>query len=282
MSRIIIAAPKGPTRERLLGFFSERAEVISLEREAVVADGPLLIDDRTVRLGDTDLIDGVGAAIVLDSGYMWPLPKLEPTLEEWEAARHDLDELLRDDRETESLWYSALAILEDRLPLVVNPSDAFAMEAMKPFAFTVLHEGGVPVAPFVATNDIDEVRRLVERQGGELRCLSMLPDEPARWLDPGALDGRRLDEEPMLFQALRGREEVRVIGVAGEGGAWTDSTVRLLGGPLAELLFLPGSEGLVLADFTPSPDLGGLTEAAAQEVLEALWRLIQSSSEEPR
>jgi hypothetical protein len=288
MGTIVIAAPAGATRERLLRFFGQRATPISLDREAVIAEGRLLIADQTVRLGDQELIEGVDAAIVLDSGYMWPLPKLEPSIEEWEAARNDFDELLRDDRETESLWYSALAILEDRLPFCANRSGAFAMEAMKPFAFLALQEGGVAVPPFLATNDPVELARFADEHGGELRRLPLLPDEASEWLEAGALAELR---EPTLVQSVTGREPLRLMVVGREvipiepASPLPDEVTSvaltacdLLDLALGELLFLPGSEGPLLADFTPSPDLGLLRQATAERVMDAIWRLILGAS----
>jgi hypothetical protein len=105
------------------------------------------------------LVDGVDvlaearAAVVLDSGMMWPVPMLDPSPEQWQHHRHRFDDYLRDERETSSFWFSCLDILNDRIPRCINPQAAFALDATKLDALEILRELGVPVAPTLCTDD---------------------------------------------------------------------------------------------------------------------------------
>jgi hypothetical protein len=52
-----------------------RAPLIAIEQDALLVDG-------------VDALAEARAAVVLDSGMMWPVPMLDPSLEQWEHHRH--------------------------------------------------------------------------------------------------------------------------------------------------------------------------------------------------
>jgi hypothetical protein len=285
---IIVAAPAGPGRSRLIDHLEARgAQVRSLERERLVRDGQLCIEDQRVLLDGADLLDGAAAAVVLEPGYMWPLPVLDPTPEQWAAHHGRFDDWLRDERESASLWYSLLAILDARVPAVINPQPAMAHLALPPDALALLREAGAAVAPTITTNDPDALADFANHHpDAALRALPLWPGAPARWVERDTLGKLPLEREPLLLQALSGRQLLKVVAVAGRAvddrdlpAAATEALAAVheqLGLGLAEVTFCGEKEALQLCGLG-LPDLGDRDEALVTLVLDALWRLLDES-----
>ena len=282
---IIVAAPAGAGRQRLIDHLEARgAQVRSLERERLVPEGQLCIEDQRVLLDGADLLDGAAAAVILEPGYMWPLPLLDPTPEQWAAHHGRFDDWLRDERESASLWYSLLAILDARVPRVINPQLAMAHLALLPDALALLREAGAAVAPSITTNDPEAMARFAaEHPQAALRALPLWPDAPARWVERGALEALPLEREPLLLQALEGRQAREVIAVAGQPVDDDDlpaAAVEALTAVYAQLelglalvTFCGGPKTLQLCELG-LPDLGACTGARAAQVLDALGDVI--------
>ncbi len=284
---LIIAAPAGPTRQRLERFFGPRGwRVVSLAREQIVARGQLVLDDLAVLLDGEEILDGTHAALIVDSGYMWPLPTLAPTPKQWAEHQGHFDEYLRDERETASLWYSLMEIINDRVEVCVNPQAAFEHEALKPFAFELLREAGVPLPALLTTNDPDALSSFCGQHPGGLLARELLPDAPARWLEKESPTELGLDRSPLLVQALSSREKVEVMAVNGQAVvcrpqpseeatlAVVPVVQQVLQMPWATLVFRRDTGGEVLSDFSASPDLGALPPSDAERVLEALAQVV--------
>jgi len=279
----------GVHRERLEQFFGARAEVLSLVREQAVAEQALVIEDERVLWHGVDVVPDTIGAVVLDSGFMWPLPRLDPTPEQWQIHAGRFDDWLRDERETASLWYSLLEILNDRLPRCVNPQLAFQHAALKPAAMAAVQSAGVPLPPRLTSNDAEAVEAFAGVDG-ELLWLPLTPEAAVgtRWLDPGAVAALPLTEEPARLQRLSSREELTVVGVEGRIVAQTIASLpdsvataveqvqRTLTMPLAELSFRPAARGWCLSDVSPVPALDKLSEPEAEAVLTAVWESLRS------
>ena len=294
--RVVIATERGPTREHLAGFFAGRGlEVCCLDRAGLcAAPNRVHIEDEQVWLEDTPILDNALGAVVTDSGYMWPLPMLEPTEEQWAEQRGRFDDYLRDERESASLWLSLMEILEDRLPVSVNPPPAFELAAMKPLAFDSLRQAGVPVPPVTTTNDPTAVADLVSDHGDELLAFELLPGARPVWVDTSEVDELELREAPRMFQALAGRQTrtIMVVGgcvVAGDlPGEWLEAfsdhlpvVGETLRSPWATLVLRQGREGPVLSDFSPSPDLASIESGRVGAVVEAVGRLLLADEPPP-
>lgn len=284
---LIIAAPPGPTRRLLERHFGDRcARVVSLARERLGASQQPVLEDDRVWLDGEEILTDAAAALIVDSGYMWPLPSIDPTPEQWTAHRGRVDEFLRDERESASFWYSLLEIIGDRVPVCINPQAAFELEALKPFAFELLREEEVRLPPLLTTNDPEAVTAFRREHGGELLATGLAPGASQRWIDGNSPDDELdLDRAPLLFQSVNDRERVIVTAVAGRVvagcGKLDDETIamlpviqRVLRMPWATLVFRRAAAGTVLSDFSPSPDLGTLSEEEAGRVLEALARSV--------
>ena len=284
VEKILIVAPAGPTRQALAAFFRQRCgSLCSVMRETVVAEGQMLIDDERILVDGDDVTDA-DVAIILDSGFMWPLPMLDPTRSQWDEHRHRFDDYLRDERESASLWFSSLDIINVCVPICINRQGAFALEAMKPDAFELLRSVGAAVAPVITTNSPEALAAFAAEHSGDLLELSLCK-APSRWLDRGKIAALRLDQAPVMVQAVDRGETARIMVVgteaASERGTHAISSAelaeiqRVLGAEWSELVFRRADSGWVLSDFTASPSLDSVGEAAADQVLEQLWALIQ-------
>lgn len=286
---ILIAAPAGPTRDRLEAFLSARnARVLLLHREVFPHKPRIVIDQDSLRMDGTDVLARVRCAVVLDSGMMWPLPMLDPTLDAWERNRDSFDDYLRDERETSSFWFSCLDILNDRVPVCVNPQRAFALEVTKLDAFEVLRDVGVPVAPTLCTNDEAALRDFTGRHSGPWLELSLTGGK-ARAMDESGLAGLRLDEGPVVLQAVEPGRALRVVVVGGTpvvlpaGASDADECVaRLseiqdaLGAPWLDLWLRRAAGRWVVSDFSPSARIDDLDAGECSRVLEAVQGLIDA------
>jgi hypothetical protein len=290
MTNLIIVAPAGPTREGLVAFFSERVDRCHvLAREAAVADQALVIEDEQVRWRGEDVLTGTRAAVILDSSYMWPVPALMPTTEQWAAYEGQFDLYLRDERESRSFWISLMEILTDRLDYCVNPQEAFVHAALRPAALARLAAAGVPVPPQIDTNDPDAAQAFAAAHPGHLLSLPLggRTDEPV-WIAPEAVAELRLTEGPVSLQSVASQELRRgqAIGrslVSGNESLLEDRDLAGVVSTLMETLSLEWAEltfrllpsGWALSDFSPAPRLEALDAAAQERVLEALWQRLQ-------
>jgi hypothetical protein len=296
VKRLIVAAPQGPLRGLLKDYFASRVQVCSLERERIIDEQQLVVDDRQVLVQGQDLLQGSLGALILDSGFMTPLPQLCPSEQEWGAARDHFDDYLRTDRERASLWYSVMAILNDRLPCCFNSQASFAAAAMKPWALMSLAEAEVPTLPFVTSNDPTALESFSWEHPGELRRLPWLPGEDPSWLHRADLNSLPLEAEPVILQAAQSRQALQLLLVGQKlfvaDQALADSTElsgleRLLAplGPIlslewAELSLLPWQGKWHVADFSPAPRLDRWPAQMVEQVLDALWRALQARADE--
>jgi hypothetical protein len=290
---ILVAAPAGPTRDRLEAFLSARnSRVLPMHREAFPHTPRTVIDQASLRMDGIDVLARVRCAIVLDSGMMWPIPMLDPTLGEWERHRDRFDDYLRDERETSSFWFSCLDVLSDRVPVCINPQRAFALEATKLDAFELLRDMGVPVAATLCTNDEAALRDFTGRHPGPWLELSLTGGK-ARAMDQGGLGRLRLDEDPVVLQAVEPGHVLRVVAVGGSpvvlpagAGDVDDCIARVseiqavLGAPWLDLWLRPAAGGWVVSDFSPSARIDGLGAGDCSRVLEAVQGLIDAGPTE--
>lgn len=284
VERILIVAPAGPTRTALTAFLGSRCRSLcSVERETVIAERALYVDAERILVHGDDVTDAE-VAIILDSGFMWPLPMLDPTRAQWDEHRHRFDDYLRDERESASLWFSFLDIVNVCVPLCINRQGAFALEAMKPDAFELLRAAGVAVAPMIATNSPEALVEFTKENPVDLLELSLCQAAP-RWLDRNELAALNLDQAPVLVQAVTRGETTRVMVIGGEAqvleGPGSIPTAEIeviqhtLGAEWTELIFRRTNRGWVLSDFTAAPSIAGAGDAVTDRVLERLWALIQ-------
>jgi hypothetical protein len=295
LERLILAAPAGATRERLEAFFAPRVErLLVLAREEAVRGGRLVIEDEQARW-DGEALLAAPAAVVLDSGFMWPVPRLAPDEETWNAFRGRFDEYLRDERETASLWLSLMEVLTDRLPRVINPQPTFAHAALKPAALDRLRAAGVGTVPQLDSNDPDAVAAFAEAHPGPLLSLPVgdLPG-PARWVAREALAELPLDQEPVCLQAPLDQEARQVVVVDGaavvvDGGADLAGLAPEMAAVLpglcstlelgfGEVTFRRSAGGWAVSDFDPAPDVGAWVSEVAETALEALWQALLGSA----
>ncbi len=283
---IITAAPAGPTRQRLDAFLRGKgARVRSLCRDTLVTGQRLVLDEARALWDGEDLLDGAAAAVVLDSGYMWPVPLVEPTEEQWAQHHGRFDDYLRDDRETGSLWYSLLAVIEDRVPRCLNVAAAFANEAMKHDALEHARGAGLPVAQALTTNDPEAARAFAGQHEGPLLELPLVPGGEPLPLEREALDALPLERRPVTLLALARPQLLRLTAMGGvvtaADGEVPDEVRGLvptvssrLGLELGALTFGQDTRGWCLCDFSPSPDLGALSDDDADRTLELLWDVL--------
>ncbi len=290
---ILVAAPAGPTRDQLEAFLSARnARLLPLHREAFPRTPRVVIDQASLRMDGVDVLANLRCAIVVDSGMMWPLPMLDPTPEEWERHRDHFDDYLRDERETSAFWFSCLDVLNDRVPVCINPQRAFALEATKLDALEVLRDMDVPVATTLCTNDEGALRDFTGRHPGPWLELS-LTGRGARTVDQGGLAGLRLSEDLVVLQAVDPAPVMRVVGVGGvpvvlpDGASDAGEVLSRLpaiqlaiGAPWLDLWLRRGAGGWVVSDFSPSARLDDLDAGDCSRVLEAVQGLIDAGSGE--
>ncbi len=282
---IVLAAPAGIVRERLReGFFARGFEVESLDRESFVADGQLIIEDGGVRLRGKDISEAAGA-VILDSGYMWPMPLVAPTPKQWAEHRESFDDYLRADRESASLWFSVLALLGEKIPRIANPQSAFAYQAMKPHAFLELKDRGFPTAMFAASND-PEVLGQVAAGAGAARLTDLLGAAPARWIGAADVEALPLGEEPFVVQSLGSKEltQAVVAGTVGFAPSGSRADQKLfvlarqvlgaLGAPLGRVVFGRDAENRpVVVDFDVTAGLDALSVDETGRVVGGLAEL---------
>lgn len=282
IEQILIAAPPGLGRRRLRAFFDGRPACRCLDRERIVPGGELVVADDRITLRGQDLPLDSSAAVILDPGYMWPLPVLDPTPEQWARHHGRFDDYLRDERESASLWFSLLAIFGDRLPVCFNSQAARANLALRPDALDRAHGAGAAVAPTMTTNDPEAVARFVaEHPARYLLSLPVTGAGPPAWIDGAALSELPLEREPVMLQAAASREATRVVVVGGAvvgcpGPGLADELrgqVRAVTGALdlelAELTFRGAGASMELSDVA-QPDLGQLSDDEAIQVMEAI------------
>ncbi|MBN1696759.1 MAG: hypothetical protein JW881_04540 [Spirochaetales bacterium] len=263
--------------------------VTVIEREKILHDGRLAVSEDTVRYGDTDILSGTLAAFIPDLGYMWPQPALEPTEAEWLACRKNLDEYLRNERESASLWFSLLEIVNDAVPLCVNPQRAYEAAVFKPWAFELLTEAGVPVAPSLAGNDPERIASFLKAHDGCFLSLPLAGIGAAEWMDENEIRKHPLNETPLFLQALTGTKEIQLVAAGGKQVCLEPSPLEVpeklpekitvlqktLAMPLAGITLREGEGGMVIGDFEPSPDLEALPEDIRGKVFAALCCLLK-------
>jgi hypothetical protein len=284
-SKIIIITKDRRTREHFSGYFRDRGyECLAIERNRIIAEQQLALTENGAKFCGQELFAGTAAAIILDSGFMWPQPATAPTAAQWSAYERNLDEYLRNEREAASLWYSFLEILNDALPICINPQEAFTAEAFKPWALDLLAGNGVTTAPFVAGNNGEEIAKFINTHPGPLLSLPITGDEEESWNPPRLFDGH---DAPVFLQAFASGEELRTVVANGKAirvhpsGSNIEGVIdqiplicSCLNLHLAELVFRD-SDGLVLSDFKAVPDLENLDGQALTSLADEIHTMIR-------
>ena len=286
---VVVVAPAGPTREAIETFVRNKGrKVVSLRREEFPRCPQVVIEQSRLLFDDVDVLSRAHAAIVIDSGMMWPLPMLDPTPEQWEQHREDFDTYLRDERETSSFWFSCLDILNDGIERCINPQGAFALAATKLDALDALREAGVPVAPLICTNDGHALEEFLVEHRGSWVELSLSGKAPTA-VEAEALRARDLEVAPVLVQAGEASAIERITSVRGvaqagdpdavEGfSAFLEEAHRVLEAPWLDLWLRSDGKGWVLSDFSPAPRLDSLDDAQRERVLEAVWQWLDGGA----
>ncbi len=170
--QVLIIVPATVIREKL----AQRLAGKIVARESILSAGRLLIEDERVLLAGEDLLSDVSAAVITDSGFMWPVAMPTLTEDQWVGGSGQFDEIQRDERESSSLWFSLLEIINHQVPVCMNPQRAFSLQATKPLAFEMLRQAGVHLPPMVCTNDAEAVAELVQDQPGELLASGLIEE----------------------------------------------------------------------------------------------------------
>jgi hypothetical protein len=273
----------------LASYFSDNGYApVIIEQDACVQEGKLVVEEKTVFYDDIDILAETRAAFILDSGYMWPQPVLKPTETEWKAYQHNLDEYLRNEREASSLWYSLVQIVNEAVPLCINPQAAFEASVFKPWAFEVLNDAGVPLAPYIVSNDSRQINGFLDAHEGFFLSLPLAGDGGVRWMDRKDIENHDLKNMPLFLQALSCKDEITLIAIQGkivygrpppgvDAAAPVDRTTVLqevLTMPFAEITLRYGEGGTVISDFSPSPGILSLDDASREKVFKGLLLLI--------
>ena len=286
---LIVAARGGHQRDTLVRFFAHRYDrVVSLDRERIVSRGSLNLEGGRVLVDDEPLLDGAVAALVTDSGYMWPMPLIDPDPRTWQEQRERFDHYLRDEREAASLWYSLLGILNDRLPRCVNHQDAFFLAAARPEALWRVRQAGFPVVDSMITNDPEQLTSFAADVTGDGALFRLDLSGGHRRVPAAEVEGWPVSEEPMALARAPGGGLSRGVVVAGQlwpiplREALPAAITAKLGDLLAtlccgwcEVTFAGRAGEAALLDYDPSPSLEWLEPGQRREVLEALHRRLE-------
>lgn len=288
--QLIVIIENQCVRDLFCRFFTKNGlEPIAIERSRIIPDQQIAITEERLEYCGRDITCGALAAIILDSGYMWPQPVLAPRDDEWERYQDTFDEYLRNIRESSSLWYSMLEIINYMVPLCINPQRAFETQAFKPFAFDELARAGVAVPPVISGNHEELTRDFIKRSAPFILSLPLSETSDTEWVaDPeNVLSG--LKSIPIFLQALTSQERISVISVNGKpvsvfpqermsvADGLTDTIAviqKTLHMPLAQLTFGQAG-GWVLSDFSPCPNLEQLPEDALARVMAALLEMVR-------
>ena len=285
--KLLVIAKDETIKKSISTHFSKKGfHPIVIERNKIIPEQQIVICEDSIIFGDQDLLKNTAGAIILDSGYMWPQPVLKPTIEVWEHYRNNLDEYLRNERESFSLWYSFLEILNISLPLCINPQDAFEAQAFKPWSFTKLARSGIPVPPFISGNDHKTIATFFVNNSGSFLSFPLSENDTAEWIECADIQKLDLEHTPVLLQSLSAKQKITIIAVNGKPVSirppssdiskvikYIPTIQKILHMPLAQLTFR-FAEDLVLSDFSASPDFSPLSTETLNSVLKELELLI--------
>lgn len=270
--QIIISTKEAQSNRRLSAFFRDQGFVPHIiDRNQIIPGAQLVITEKTVTWGQHDLLEHTRFALILDSGYMWPQPYIRPSPDEWNYYRNNLDEYLRNEREAASFWNSFLDILNSRVPVCLNPQAGFEAAAFKPCSFAGLCRLGIPLPPYLVTNDYTRV----EEFAGQYSLLyrpALSEGSRGGWCTREEALASVKEQTPLFLQGLTAQDEVviralngRVLHTVPEGFAADSLPVKsiqeALHLPLAELHFRC-HDSWVLSDFSAAPSLDILPAAA--------------------
>jgi len=285
--RVVVVAPPGPLREALLKYLSARAPVVSLEREALTRSGRVVLTDDGLLVDGVELLRDTLGALVFDSGRMWSVPLLAPGEVEWAGLRGRFDQHLRDERESASLWFSLLEVLNAALPACINSQAAFAREALIADTLLAAANGGLPVAPLWAGNAPDALEAFAARHEGPLLSLPWDPQEPSAPLPRSALASPPLQDLPTIVVAPGAGRALRVVQVAGEvvedperhpagvpdqAATVVRAAAKALDLGCGTLTLSETQSGWQVVRYRAVPDLAATSERGKAALCEALWQ----------
>jgi len=204
----LFGSPADPHCEALAAEARRRgAEVAWVDPEALEREVPLRDDASGMSLGGVR-IDDAGAALV----RAVPLPSAPAVEREGEWVLHeDWFAGYMQSRERAALYACWLRGLEHAGVPVVNPLEAGASVAFKPYQLRVLRRLGAPLPRTIITNDPEEVRRLAA-EVGEVVYKPLEGGALARLLDGAAAERLELlRKAPAIFQERIRGADVRVV-----------------------------------------------------------------------
>jgi len=289
--RILVLVKYEKEVDIICEYFSNNGyEAIAIDRHKIFENQQIAISDDKILYYEQDLLECTAGAIILDSGYMWPQPVVKPTLEKWMLFKNNVDKYFKYERETSSLWYSLLEILNDSLPLCINPQEAFEAESFKPWAFDMLDQEGVNIPPIISGNDKDAIMNFIDENNGKILSIPLYDNEKPLWVDTYENGFFHLEEEPVMLQALSRKETIRIIAVKGKPVYTNPNSVEIseladqipkiqdsLKIPFAELIFRY-TDRPVLSDFSASPAIHSLSKKVIQSIMDALLALFKGKA----
>lgn len=133
-----------------------KVSATGFDLSAFPARSRLTVSESSIRIDEEELLE-FDAFVLRQVGYMWPMPTRAPTPEEWGQSYEQFAQWMSNERESTSLKYSMMSILQAQKP-VVNSLKAFEYHQMKPLMYQSLSAAGVPVPDWVASNDAEPLR----------------------------------------------------------------------------------------------------------------------------
>ncbi|MBD3315934.1 MAG: hypothetical protein GF344_09120 [Chitinivibrionales bacterium] len=292
MKRMLLVPRSAEEARPYAAFFEAKGyECITVMRQSLFLEKSLYITNDGIHYQGKDLSAGIDAALVTDSGYMWPQPVTPLTEEQWGGYKNRLDEFLRNEREASSMWYSFLGILNETATVCINPQRAFEFQAFKPWAFEELRNAGIPLPPIMTGNDDVRIQSFMENHPGVYLKVPLTDSDSPEWLETHVAKERSFADSPALLQALTSKEESRVLVVGGRV-VWTDGKGSRTAGaeskiwesipilqeclsmPYAELT-LRMSDGTMLSDFNAAPDITRIPDIHQRSALEAILGILE-------
>lgn len=257
--QLLILTPKDEINKILIDFFKNDFSVIPIYREDILKEEQIIINNDDVLFNGKSIIENTAAAIILDSGYMWPSPAIKISQDEWETSRDKFDELLRNERETNSFWISMLSILNQEIDSCINTQNAFEKETFKPETFHNFQQANITLPPFCIGNNKEINQRFAEEHKGEILSLPLSTIQTEQWLNPD-----EIDHKPVFLQSLSNRDSRKMICFNGQAISESDIDLipseqlikihEIVQAPLLELT-LRYHQQWCISDFSVSPDL---------------------------
>ena len=287
-----------PSLQRVSTALGERgARVETLDLRSFPEDLLLAVDEEGLRANGL-AIDRLDALFVRQGEYMSPVPEWVPEPEAWAGLRQSFHQALRARQEARSVRASVLMLLSERRP-VVNPASVHRARRLLPSLLRGFEEAGLPVAPFVSGNDLEELAYFVDAAGQRCRARRLMQDPweeqtaDFSYLKEHHLD---LDRHPLLLRRWMGGSPRLALVIGGtcctvasrteqgwqpvtplgaEARAAACSAAKVAGAAVAGVqLELDGDGRPWLLGLDPEPDLAAIEEATGQDLAAPVAELL--------